>query len=215
MRFHALLALALLQVPTLPAQNRAITVEDYLALKNVGDPQISPDGKWVVYTIGTISLQDNKSTSRLWLANVATGVAKELSQGAGSDRSPRWSPDGQTIAFLSGREHGPQVWVMPAAGGAARRVSDLPDGVGEMYWMPSGAGFLVVSDVKWPKEQEIDQRNGAYPTGRASLDQRAVPALDRLARWAPAARLRCGSGVGCRKGSHAHRQGRPDHCDLG
>jgi len=155
---------SLFPLPALFAQKRAITVDDYLALKNVGDPQVSPDGKWVVYTVGTISLQDNKSTSRLWLANVATGAARELSQGAGSDRSPRWSPDGRMIAFLSGREHGPQVWVMPAAGGAARRVSDLPDGVGEMYWMPGGTGFLVVSDIKWPKEQEIDKRNGPYPT---------------------------------------------------
>ena len=155
---------SLFPLPALSAQKRAITIDDYLALKNVGDPQVSPDGKWVVYTVGTISLQDNKSTSRLWLANTATGATRELSQGAGSDRSPRWSPDGQTIAFLSGREHGPQVWVMPAAGGVARRVSDLPDGVGEMYWMPDGRGFLAVSDIKWPRAQEIDQRNGAYPT---------------------------------------------------
>ncbi|HWZ29390.1 MAG TPA: S9 family peptidase [Gemmatimonadales bacterium] len=158
------LALPLLPTPALLAQKHALTVDEFLALKNVGDPQVSPDGKWVVYTVGTISLQDNKSTSRLWLANVATGAAKELSQGAGSDRSPRWSPDGQSLAFLSGREHGPQVWVMPASGGAARRVSDLPDGAGEMYWMPDGKGFLVVCDVKWPKDQEIDRRNGAFPT---------------------------------------------------
>ncbi|HYK12306.1 MAG TPA: S9 family peptidase [Gemmatimonadales bacterium] len=167
-RLKSLLALtipvSLFPFPVLPAQKRAITIDDYLALKNVGDPQVSPDGTWVVYTVGTISLADNKSTSRLWLANVATGATRELSQGAGSDRSPRWSPDGKTIAFLSGREHGPQVWVMPATGGAARRVSDLPDGVGEMYWMPDGRGFLVVSDIKWPKEQEIDRRNGSYPT---------------------------------------------------
>ena len=166
-RLKHLLALTLpVSLFPLPAvaQKRAITIDDYLALKNVGDPQVSPDGKWVVYTVGTISLQDNRSTSRLWLANAATGATRELSQGAGSDRSPRWSPDGQTIAFLSGREHGPQVWVMPAAGGVARRVSDLPDGVGEMYWMPDGRGFLVVSDIKWPRVQEIDQRNGAYPT---------------------------------------------------
>ncbi|HEX4632309.1 MAG TPA: hypothetical protein VH163_00650, partial [Gemmatimonadales bacterium] len=155
---------SLFPLPALCAQKRAITVDDYLALKNVGDAQVSPDGKWVVYTVGTVSLQDNKSTSRLWLASVPLGVTKELLQGAGSDRSPRWSPDGQTIAFLSGREHGPQVWVVPAAGGTARRVSDLPDGVGEMYWMPDGKGFLVVSDIKWPKEQEIDRRNGPYPT---------------------------------------------------
>src|SRR5690242_7012593 len=163
MRYAALM-LTLLPFVSASAQKRAITVDDYLALKNVGDPQVSPDGKWVVYTVGTISLQDNKSTSRLKLANVATGAARELSQGAGSDRSPRWSPDGRMIAFLLGREHGPQLWVMPAAGEAARRVSDLPDGVGKMYWMPSGTGFLVVNDIKWPKEQEIEKRNGPYPT---------------------------------------------------
>jgi dipeptidyl aminopeptidase/acylaminoacyl peptidase len=158
------LPLSLVPLPALSAQKHALTVDDFLALKNVGDPQVSPDGKSVVYTVGTISLQDNRSTSRLWLATVGTGAAKELSQGPGSDRSPRWSPDGRTLAFLSSREHGPQIWVMPAAGGAARRVSDLPDGVGEMYWMPDGKGFLVVSDIKWPRDQEIDRRNGPYPT---------------------------------------------------
>jgi len=150
--------------PGLSAQKRAMTVEDYLALKTVGDPQVSPDGKWVVYTVSTVSLPDNKSTSRLWLAGTATGAARELSEGVGSDRSPRWSPDGRTIAFLSGREHGPQIWTVPAGGGVARRVSDLPEGAGEFYWMPDGSGFLAVSDIKWPVDQEIDRRNGAYPT---------------------------------------------------
>src|SRR5689334_8824514 len=69
---------SLFPLPALFAQKRAITVDDYLALRNVGDPQVSPDWKWVVYAVGTISLQDNKSASRLWLANVATGAAREL-----------------------------------------------------------------------------------------------------------------------------------------
>lgn len=158
------LPVALVPLAALAAQKHPLTVADFLALKNVGDPQVSPDGKWVAYTVGTISLEDNRSTSRLWLANVATGATRELSQGPGSDRSPRWSPDGRTLAFVSGREHGPQIWVVPAAGGTPRRVSDLPDGVGELYWRPDGKGFLVVSDVKWPTEQELDRRNGPYPT---------------------------------------------------
>src|SRR6266700_1245659 len=167
LRRLALCALPLLLLaPTrgLPAQRRALTVDDYLGLAGVGDPQVSPDGQWVAYTLNTISLEQNHGTSRIWLAETATGRTHELSQGAGSDRAPRWSPDGRTLAFLSGREEGPQIWVTPAAAWAPKRVSHLPDGVGEYYWMPGGGGFLAVSDVKWPADQEIDRRNGAYPT---------------------------------------------------
>ena len=146
------------------AQKRAITFEDYIALKAVGDPQLSPDGRWVAYAVATPSLADNRSVSRIWLAEVATGANHQLTQGPGSDRSPRWSPDGKTLAFLSTRQNGPQVWVLDLTGGEARRVSNLSEGAGELYWLPDGKGFLVVSDVKWPPQQEIDRRNGDYPT---------------------------------------------------
>jgi dipeptidyl aminopeptidase/acylaminoacyl peptidase len=76
------------------AQKRAITFVDYLALPNVGGPELSPDGKWIAYTVTTYSLPDNRGTSRVWLANVATGQTRQLTQGPGSDRQPRWSPDG-------------------------------------------------------------------------------------------------------------------------
>src|SRR5213078_4015794 len=82
----------------------------------------------------------------------------------GSDRSPRWSPDGKTLAFLSTRQNGAQVWVLDVTGGEARGVSNLPEGAGELTWLPDGKGFLVVGDVKWPPQQEIDRRNGDYPT---------------------------------------------------
>ena len=152
--------------PRLAAQKRAITFDDYIALKAVSDPQLSPDGRWVAYTVTTNSLQDNRGVARVWLADVATGggQSRQVTQGPGSDRSPRWSPDGQTLAFLSTRQNGSQIWVLSLAGGEARRVSGLPDGVGELYWLPDGKGFLAVSDIKWPADQEIDRRNGSYPT---------------------------------------------------
>lgn len=157
------LGLALAASPA-EAQKRAITFDDFIALTVVGDPRLSPDGKWVAYTVTTSSLQDNRGISRIWLADVATGSGRELTQGPGSDRSPRWSPDGRTLAFVSTREGGPQIWVLPAAGGEARKVSALADGVLEFLWRPDGRGFLAVSDVKWPAEQEIDRRNGPFPT---------------------------------------------------
>src|SRR5437867_7456341 len=100
------------------AQKRAITFEDYIALKAVSDPQLSPDGKRVAYTVSTPSLQDNRNVARVWVADVATGKSRPLTGGPGSDRQPRWSPDGKTLAFISTREGGAQVWVLPVAGGA-------------------------------------------------------------------------------------------------
>jgi dipeptidyl aminopeptidase/acylaminoacyl peptidase len=146
------------------AQGRAITFEDFIALKSVSDPQLSPDGKWVAYTVSTPSLQDNRGVARVWIAEVATGRARALTGGPGSDRQPRWSPDGKTLVFISTREGGAQVWLLPIGGGDARKLSSLADGASDPLWLPDGSGLLVVSDIKWPPEQEIDARNGQYPT---------------------------------------------------
>ena len=160
-----ILTFQLSNIPTVvAAQKRAITFDDYIALKAVSDPQLSPDGKWVAYTVSTPSLQDNRNVSRVWVVEVATGKSRQLTGGPGSDRQPRWSPDGKTLAFISTRDSGAQVWVLPIAGGDARKVSSLADGASDPIWLPDGSGLLVVSDIKWPPHQEIDQRNGSYPT---------------------------------------------------
>ena len=64
--------------PVLSAQQRAMTIEDYLALPSVGDPQLSPDGKWVAYTVTRYSLKENRGTTRIWLADVAGGASRQL-----------------------------------------------------------------------------------------------------------------------------------------
>lgn len=146
------------------AQKRAMRFEDYIALKTVSDPQLSPDGKWVAYTVSVPSLEDNRNVSRIWVAEVASGKTRQLTGGPGSDRQPRWSPDGKTLAFIATRDSGAQVWALPIAGGDARRVSHLPEGASDPLWLPDGSGLIVTSDIKWPVNQEIDQRNGNYPT---------------------------------------------------
>jgi dipeptidyl aminopeptidase/acylaminoacyl peptidase len=146
------------------AQRRPMTFDDLISIKTVSDPQLSPDGRWVAYSVAVASLQENRNMSRVWLADLASGQTKEVTHGPGSDFSPRWSPDGTALAFISTRQDGPQVWVLPITGGEARKITGLPEGAGEIYWLPDGSGLVVVSDIKWPEPQEIDRRNGDYPT---------------------------------------------------
>src|SRR5258707_1116060 len=109
--------------PPVGAQKRAISVGDYLALKSVGSPQLSPDGKWVAYTVTEPSLKDNRGITRIWLAEVASGSARQLTPGPGSGRQPPRAPEGRTLAFLSTPGDGAPLWVRPGAGGAGRRAA--------------------------------------------------------------------------------------------
>ncbi len=159
-----LLAALVLATAPAAAQQRAITVEDFLSIPVVADPQVSPDGRRVAYAVTTQSLADNRGTTRIWVADVATGRARVLPGEAGSDWQPRWSPDGTRLAFISTRDQGAQVWIADATGGGARRLTNLPDGATDPLWLPDGTALVVVSDVSWPAEGEIDRRNGAFPT---------------------------------------------------
>src|SRR5258707_3944641 len=123
--------------PPVGAQKRAITVDDYLALKSVGNPQLSPDGKWVAYTVTEPSLKDNRGITRIWLAEVASGSARQLTAGPGSDPQPRWSPHGRPLPFVSTRGDGAQVWGLAVAGGEGRPVTRLPPrAVGSVWAAP-------------------------------------------------------------------------------
>src|ERR1043166_10142158 len=116
-RIAGVLVSTLLAALVMPvaAQKRAIAIDDYLALKSVGNPQLSPDGKWVAYTVTEQSLKDNRGITRIWLADVASGAARQLTAGPGSDREPRWAPHGRPPPFVSPRENGAQRGGLPVA----------------------------------------------------------------------------------------------------
>src|SRR5437773_8049518 len=97
---------SLFPFPGLSAQKRAITIDDYLALKSVGNPQLSPDGKWVAYAVTEQSLKDNHGVTRIWLAEVASGSTRQLTAGPRTGPQPPLSPDGRTVAYVSTREDG-------------------------------------------------------------------------------------------------------------
>src|SRR5262249_4738259 len=134
---RALLAFHLLASTALAA-GRPMTVDDLLSVKSVTDPQVSPDGKWVVYVVSEIDRDKNKSNSDLWLVSVSGGEPKRLTTSPGADNPPRWSPDGKQIAFVSDRGGSAQVWLLPFERGEARRLTKLPIDVAGPIWSPVG-----------------------------------------------------------------------------
>ena len=160
----ALLALTAV-APQATAQTRQpIGLDSFLALKSVGDPQLSPDGATVAFTVASPSLSDNRNVSRIWLVPTAGGAARPFSGGPGTDVAPRWSPDGTSLAFISTRGGSAQVWRASLMGGDATPVTSLENGVNDFVWTPDGTALIASSDVKWPAAQEIDRRNGEFPT---------------------------------------------------
>ncbi len=129
------------------AAGRPMTIDDLLAIKSVSDPQISPDGKSVVYVVSELDRATDKSNSDLWLVPAAGGEPKRLTTSEGTDNHPRWRPDGQAIAFVSSRGGSSQVWLLPIDGGEARPLTKLPIDVSGPIWSPQGDKVAFVAEV--------------------------------------------------------------------
>src|SRR6516165_7484723 len=104
---------------------RPVQIDDLFRFKRVSDPQISPDGKLVVYVLTTVDLDGNKTSSILWLADIEKGEQRQLTNTTKKDRHPRWSPHGQHILFESNRSGDNQLWIIALDGGEARQLTTI------------------------------------------------------------------------------------------
>ncbi len=143
--------LVMLLVPTFALAGdkvRPIAVEDLFRFKRVADPQISPDGKWVVYVVGDVDLDKNKTTASLWLVSTDKGQApKQLTSSPKSDRHPRWSPDSKSILFESARMGSNQLWIIDIDGGEPRQLTNLATGASLGTWSRDGKRIAFMSAV--------------------------------------------------------------------
>ncbi|WP_371767425.1 prolyl oligopeptidase family serine peptidase [Massilia sp.] len=127
------------------AAPRGFTVEDLVTMERVGSPAVSPDGGKVVYTVRTTDMGKNRGHTDLYLVDLraADPTPQRLTSDAASSTDPEWSPNGDAIYFLSARSGSGQVWRVPAAGGDAVRVTDLPLDVDAFRVAPTGDRMLL------------------------------------------------------------------------
>src|SRR5580700_10804197 len=149
--FFAFLALIAFTYSTFAQAKHPFTFEDMVKLKRVGEPVVSPDGKWVIFCVVDVSLEANTKTPHIWIVPTAGGEEREIIADQDADR-PRWAPDGHHFAFISTKEHGSQVWIAEfnyldgTVTGVHRLTSIATEASGEL-WSPDGKNILFTSDV--------------------------------------------------------------------
>jgi len=127
------------------ADLRPISAEDICSFRVVGDIDLSPDGRWLVYVLEEVDRSGDRYFSNLWLVATDGGAPKQLTFGPNLNQSPRFSPDGSRLAFLSNRAGGPsQLYSLPLDGGEAVPLTHLKAGAGEPVWSPDGK-FIAFS----------------------------------------------------------------------
>ena len=140
---------------------RPITIDDYFQIRAVRDPQLSPDGRFASYTVESALLKEDKNESQIWMVPTAGGEALPLTARGVSSSHSRWSPDGNSIAFLSERDDGKtQVWMLPRYGGEAERLTSTVQDVEDFAWAPDSRRLVLVlrdpsrDDLEAPSEKK-------------------------------------------------------------
>jgi dipeptidyl aminopeptidase/acylaminoacyl peptidase len=165
-----LLALTLGSASAVTAQGKKMTIEDALALQEVGAPQWSPDGRLIAFSVNEWNKKENRRDSHIHIIPAAGGASYKLTNGERGETAPQWSPDSTRIAFLANRAapsaDAParnQIWVIPVAGGEAERVTDEEAGVAQFRWSPDGKQLAyVVRDTPQDKAERDKRKKDKF-----------------------------------------------------
>src|SRR6266436_2276764 len=166
---------------TVSATPRNITIEDYFRIRDVSQPELSPDGQWVAYTVRTKILKEDKNEQRLWMVPTHGGDPIPMTAEGVSSSHPRWSSDGKFLAFLSARNNGKtQVWLLNRLGGEAARLTDTAQGVDDFEWSPDSTRLVLI--LRDPKPEDLEAAKDKDKPASAPAKPKTPPPfiVDRL-----------------------------------
>jgi dipeptidyl aminopeptidase/acylaminoacyl peptidase len=159
-RLSIFLVAFLFILPLSAAEKHAPTIDELINLERPRTPRISPDGRFVAYSVRHANWTDNSYDFQIWLANTESGEVIQLTNSKRTNTSPAWSPDGRWLAFISDRDGRRQIYVISPAGGEARQVTRVETGVSQFRWSPDGARIaLTMGD---PETKEMKDRREKY-----------------------------------------------------
>jgi dipeptidyl aminopeptidase/acylaminoacyl peptidase len=144
---------ALVTAPAL-ATAKGLTIDDMLAMQRISDPQVSPDGKWVTFSVRDTDYDANRGRYDVWLAAIDGSSVTRLTTHQEGDQDARWSPDGRWIYFMSSRTGSSQVWRIQPTGGEAQQVTKLAADINGFKLMPDGKRLVLAIDV-WPTAKTL------------------------------------------------------------
>jgi len=152
MHFHFRAALAAVLLLALrgsapAASGRPFRFDELAGVRRVAGYSLSPDGRWVAYSVTTADVEENRTRTGLWIQALSGGEPRKLTSGDRSDSDPRFSPDGKRLAFLSNRDGGSQIYVLDPTGGEPSKATSFPADVSGFRWSPDGGSFVFTADV--------------------------------------------------------------------